>query len=204
MESSKDLIQQLNNTDECTTIEAKKGRGVDRSIMETICAFSNEPGLGGGYILLGVELDNQSLFPSYTVTGIEMADKLQLEVATQSASMFNQPVRPDIEVEKMASGKLVMKIFIHELPDAQKPLYFKNEGLPKGAYRRIGSSDQKCTDDDLFIFYNKEDTFDSSLVKDTSLQDISEEAIDLYRSLRSKVNPYAEELGYSDEIYFNH
>lgn len=113
--------------------------------------------------------------------------------------MFNQPLRPDIEVEKLPDGKLVLKIFVYELPDGQKPLYFRSEGLPKGAYRRIASSDQRCTDDDLFVFYNKEDTFDGTVVKDTSLDDVSDEAIQLYRTLRSKVNPYAEELSYSDQ-----
>lgn len=51
----KDLLDQLNHSDECNYIEAKKGSAIDRSIMETVCAFSNEPGLEGGYILLGVE-----------------------------------------------------------------------------------------------------------------------------------------------------
>lgn len=77
-------------------------------------------------------------------------------------------------------------------------MYFKNQGLPKGAYRRIGPADHRCTDDDLFVFFNKEDTFDSTLVRDSSLDDVSEEAISLYRKLRAIVNPYAEELQYSD------
>lgn len=198
MEAIKDLIDRLNATDECANIEAKRGSAMDTSILETICALSNEPGLGGGYILLGVERVAATLFPEYTVTGISESDKLQLNLASQCASSFNQPVRPDVEIEKLANGKLVMKIFVSELPDAQKPLYFKKNGLPFGAFRRIGSSDQHCTDDDLYVFYNKEDSLDSSIIKDTSLDDISEEAIQLYRKLREKVNPGAEELNYDD------
>jgi len=66
-------------------------------------------------------------------------------------------------------------------------------------HRRIGSSDQRCTEDDLFVFYNKEDSLDSTIVNDTSIEDVSEEAISLYRNLRAKVNEYAEELNYIDK-----
>ena len=195
---AKQLIQQLDQTDECNWIEAKKGSKVDRSILESICAFSNEPGIGGGYILLGVEREEHSLFPSYTVTGVENTDKIQMDLSSQCSDRFNLPVRPEITVERFGD-KNVVQVYVPELADGQKPVYFKNEGLPRGAYRRIGSTDQRCTDDDLIIFYNNEDSFDSSIVNDASWEDISEEAIELYRSLRGKVNPYAEELSYSDE-----
>jgi ATP-dependent DNA helicase RecG len=198
MEAIKDLIERLNATDECANIEAKRGTAIDTSILETICSLSNEPGLGGGHILLGVERIEATLFPEYTVTGISESDKLQLDLATQCATMFNQPVRPEIDIEQLSNGNLVMKIFVSELPDAQKPLYFKKNGLPLGAFRRIGSSDQHCTEDDLYVFYNKEDSLDSSIIKDTSFDDISEEAVQLYRKLRAKVNPGAEELNYDD------
>jgi ATP-dependent DNA helicase RecG len=198
MESIKELIEKLNTIDECVSIEAKKGSAIDRSILETVCAFSNEPGLDGGYILLGVERDDSMLFPYYTVTGIINSDKLQLNLSTQCANEFNIAIRPEIEVEKMSNGNIALKVFVAELPDAQKPLYFKNQGLPKGAFRRIGSSDQRCTDDDLYVFYNKEDSLDSSIIKDASLEDISEDAVSLYRKLREKVNPLAEELNYDD------
>lgn len=197
MEKVKELIHKLNISDECTTIEAKKATNVHRSVLETVCAFSNEPGLGGGYILLGVAREDFSLFPSYYTAGIENPDKLQLDLSTQCASMFNQPIRPEMVVEHIG-GKNVLCVFVPELPQAQKPVYFKSEGLPHGAYRRIGSSDQRCTDDDLFVFYNKEDSLDSSLIQDSSLEDISEEALSLYRNFRSKVNAYAEELQYND------
>jgi ATP-dependent DNA helicase RecG len=82
---------------------------------------------------------------------------------------------------------------------AQKPTYFKNEGLPRGAYRRIGSSDQRCTEDDLSIFYNHNETFDNSIVRDSTWDDIDENAISQYRKLRKAVNENAEELSYDDK-----
>jgi ATP-dependent DNA helicase RecG len=197
MESAKDLIEKLNLSDECTTIEAKRATNIHRSVLESVCAFTNEPGLGGGNILLGVGREENSLFPFYTVFGVEKTDKLQLDLSTQCADMFNQPIRPEISVETI-NDKNVINVFVPELPQSQNPVYFKSEGLPKGAFRRIGSSDQRCTDDDLFIFYNQEDSLDSSIIKDTSLNDISEEAVQLYRTLRGRVNPFAEELQYND------
>ena len=198
MDTVKDLVERLNAIDECGNIEAKKAAAIDRSVMETVCALSNEPGLGGGYILLGVERDETSLFPYYTVTGIDNPDKVKLDFATQCAAMFNMPVRPEIDTEQMSNGKIAIKVFVPELSPAQKPLFFTKDGLPRGAFRRISSSDQRCTEDDLYIFYNKEDSLDSSTIKDSSLVDISEEAIELYRRLRQKVNPYAEELAYDN------
>ena len=198
METAIDLIEKLNTTDETTKIEAKKGTAIDRSVLETVCAFSNEPGLGGGYILLGIVRDHASLFPSYEVIEINNPDKLQADLSSQCASSFNQPIRPEIEVE-MINGKRVLKIFIPELSVAQKPAFFRNEGLPRGAYRRIGSTDQRCTEDDLILFFNHNETFDSALVKGSFWADIDEDAVKLYRTLRSRVNPYAEELAYDDE-----
>ena len=197
MSDIKELLDNLNLTDECSNIEAKKGSSINRSILETVCAFSNEPAIGGGYILLGLERESETLFSNYKIVGVDNPDKLQLDLSSQCASMFNVPIRPEIRIEKI-EGKNILNIFIPELPEAQKPVYFKNESLPRGAYRRIGSSDQRCTDDDMFIFYNKEDSFDSSVVVDSSLEDVSEEAIALYRRLRERINPYAEELNYSD------
>ncbi len=197
MEPLKDIIERLNISDESNNIEAKRGSSIDKSILETVCAFSNEPDLGGGLIVLGVVREEQLLFPQYEVVGVTQTDKLQLDLASQCASMFNVPVRPEIEIE-ISNDFNVLKIFIPELHASQKPLYFKNEGLPRGAYRRIGSSDQRCTDDDMILFYNQTETFDSGVVQGSTAEDVDEKATSLYRQLRAKVNPYAEELNYDD------
>ncbi|KAA6338977.1 hypothetical protein EZS27_013057 [termite gut metagenome] len=190
-----ELLEQLNLSDESVSIEAKRASVIDKSVMETVNAFSNEPNLGGGYLLLGVERVENGETWQYIVTGISDPDKLQLDLSSQCADSFNLTIRPDITVETI-DGKNVVLVYVPELPASQKPVYFKNQGLPRGAYRRIGSSDQRCTDDDLFIFYHQEDELDSSIIKDSELDDISEEAVALYRNLRAKVNPYAEELQY--------
>ncbi len=194
-----EIIELLNTQDECTWIEAKKGSAIDTSVLETVCSYSNEPGLGGGYILLGVEEDENSLFPYYSICGVKEADKVQKDLASQCADSFNVPVRPIIETE-MVNGKVVIKIYINELAPEQKPLFFKRKGLPKGAFRRIGSTDQSCTEDDLRIFYNaQQGSFDATVLNDTDLNDIDESAIDLYRRLRANTKPDAEELVYSDK-----
>ncbi|RYE91194.1 MAG: AAA family ATPase, partial [Cytophagaceae bacterium] len=67
MEAVADLIKRLNQTDETTRLEAKRGRAIDQSVMETVCSFSNEPGLGGGHILLGVAEAVGTLFQTYEI-----------------------------------------------------------------------------------------------------------------------------------------
>lgn len=77
-------------------------------------------------------------------------------------------------------------------------MYFKNEGLPRGAWRRVGSTDQRCTEEDLHMFYHDADDFDKVVVDGTDFDDIDENAVRFYRRLREVVNPKAEELNYSD------
>ena len=47
-----DLWQRLKDLDETVDIEAKSGLG--SAALETISAFANEPGRGGGYLPIGV------------------------------------------------------------------------------------------------------------------------------------------------------
>ncbi|WP_375433866.1 ATP-binding protein [uncultured Hymenobacter sp.] len=198
MESIVSLIKRLNQTDETTSLEVKRGRAIDYSVMETVCSFSNEPGLGGGHILLGVAEAVGTLFQTYEIVGISDPDKLQRDLASQCAQMFNQPVRPDIAVESV-NGKNVLSIWVPELPDGQKPLFFKRDGLPKGAFRRIGSTDQHCTEDDMVAFYGSRESFDGQAVRGSAWGDVDEQAIELYRTLRLRVNASAEELSYSPQ-----
>jgi ATP-dependent DNA helicase RecG len=196
MPTAKEIFDRLNLADECTNIEAKRGSAIDASIMETVNSFSNEPGLSGGWLLLGVERDEST--GKYVVTGITNPDQLQLDLSTRSANDFSVTIRPVIEVEQL-EGKIVMKVFVPELPAGQKPAFLKNEGLPQGALRRIGPSDQRCTQDDMHLFYSDQKSFDSTPIPGTTISDIDADALDYYRQLRRKVSEFAEELEYNDQ-----
>jgi ATP-dependent DNA helicase RecG len=202
MRSAASLLDELRTVDESHTIEAKAATRIDRSVLETVCAFSNEPGLGGGYLLLGASESSQptNFSRGYDVTGVPQPDQAQSDLASQCASAFNHAVRPQVSVEQV-EGKVVLVVFVPELTPTEKPLFLKSLGLPRGAYRRIGSTDQEGTDDDLIALYRGHDvdTYDGAVQRDADLSDIAPEAVQLYRELRASANPVAEELTWSDQ-----
>ena len=72
--SVQQLFELLNELDETDSLEAKSlHEDSTRSIMESVCTFSNEPGMDGGVILLGareskdVDLDA----PLYVAEGVD-------------------------------------------------------------------------------------------------------------------------------------
>ncbi len=200
MTTALELLQNLNLLDETERIEAKRASEVGKSLLETVCAFANEPGLGGGWLLLGVVREEMALFPSYQVEGVPQPDKLCADLATQCREVFNLPVRADLSTEQV-NGQAAVVVFVPEAQPQDKPIFFKSQGLPRGAMRRIGSTDQHCTDDDLAVFYQgrQRDSFDAALVPDATLDDLAPEALADYRQARAETNRDAEELRWSDE-----
>ena len=199
MRTAKELFAELNSFDENRRIEAKSASAVGKSMMETVCAFANEPGLRGGYLILGAKRTGMAEDgrPVYEPENIENTDKIQSDFVAMCNSMFNVRIRPIINVEEYL-GKTVIVVKIEELPESQKPAYFAKRGLPEGAFRRIGPSDEKCSEEDMYLFYQSADTYDSCIVDDADLDDIDENALNFYRKLRKEVNPDAEELTLND------
>ena len=197
-----DILTELNALDEHPGLEAKgcDSGSLGDPFFETVCAFSNEPDLGGGRLILGVSRGEDDFFGGYEVGGIDDPDKIQADIASGCASIFNLPVRPRTSVE-IHDGKTVIVVEVSELEPSQKPLFFKKHGLPRGAWRRIGSTDQRCTEEDLVVFYGnrQSDSYDLTPLPHAKLEDLDPEAIHHYRSLRQKANAGAEELSWSDE-----
>ena len=196
-----DLLKELNELDEHPTLEAKSCHSgeLGNSFFETVCSFSNEPGQGGGRIVLGVARSENDLFGGYEVCGVSDPDKLQQDIATGCSEKLNSPVRPRVHVEEH-EGKVVIIVEVEERAPSDKPVYFVKHGLPRGAWRRIGSTDQRCTDEDMVIFYGNRqgESYDISILSHAGMEDIDAEAIEHYRVLRAKVNPDAEELAFDD------
>jgi ATP-dependent DNA helicase RecG len=196
-----DLLRELNELDEHPTLEAKAcGSGeLGNSFFETVCAFANEPDLGGGRIVLGVTKSPDDFFGGYDMTGVVNPDKILQDIASGCATTFNHPVRPRAFSEPY-EGKVAIIVEVDELSPSQKPLYFQKNNLPRGAWRRIGSTDQRCTDEDLVLFFGNRqgDSHDLTIVTNATVEDLDSEAIAHYRKLRAKVNPVAEELEWDD------
>lgn len=201
MNRATSLIANLNVTDETDRLEAKQiaDKKLGKSFFETVCAFSNEPGLEGGCIILGV-VSEEALFPFYAVSGIDDPDKLSADIATGCQAVFNVPVRPKITAEEV-DGRCVLIVDVPEVSSHNKPVYIKSKGLPGGAYRRIGSADIRCTDEDLFALFShrSDDPPDAHVVSEADWDDIDADAIASYRSSRRNAHPSAEELNWSDE-----
>lgn len=185
--------------DETVAIEAKRAEEVGKSIFETISAFSNEPNQGGGYFLLGVATNSDRLFNEYEIVGVPNAERIQSDVATFCRQAFSSVIRPAISVETI-DRKNVVVVHIPEAKAHDKPVYIKSRGLEQGAYRRIGPTDQLCTDDDIAMFYQLRDhkTYDETLIDNTDVDDFDPLAIEEYRRARAALNPTAEELRYKD------
>lgn len=201
MRSATELLRELNTVDESPGVEAKRASESGKSLLETVIAFANEPGLGGGYLLLGVERVSSTGETRYRAVGIPDPDKLQSDLASQCASMLNVPLRPRIRVDQI-EGKTVLVAFVPEAATADKPVYLTATGLPRGAFRRVGATDQRCNDDDLWALRQVDEPqpgFDAKVVDDCEMEELDPAAIAEYRRLRTLVNPQAEELTYSDE-----
>lgn len=197
--SPRELIEQLNALDEHTRIEAKTASEIGKSVLETICAFANEPGLGGGWILLGAQVDDEALFRQYKAVGVNDVDRITSALVSQCSTSFNHPLRIEIE-PGIVNGKQLISVYVPEAAAAEKPVFFKNRALPAAAFRRIGSSDVHCTEDDLAVFYQdrRGESFDGTTIRDADLSSLDSAAIAEYRQLRAEINPEAEELRWKD------
>jgi ATP-dependent DNA helicase RecG len=113
---------------------------------------------------------------------------------------MNRPVRPEIWTE-LVDGKALVCVYVPEAQPGDKPVFIQNRGLPRGAYRRIGSTDQRCNEDDLLVFAQnrQHQSYDQTLVPDARLEDLDPDAMALYRKERERAYSAAEELGWPDE-----
>lgn len=200
LKNAKEIVEILRALGETSRIEAKAGGSAGRSVMETVCSFANEPGLGGGYLLLSVDEQKDLLIPTDPVIGVKNVDKITNDLLSQCRTMLNVPVTPRIEPEEI-EGKIVLVVFVPEAASGSKPIYFKDDGLPHGAFRRGSSGDVQCSDDDLLVLYadRSAESFDSSIVPRAEWDDIDPDAVEDYRKERRKTAPTAIELSYSDE-----
>lgn len=115
-----ELWELLTTQDESQQIEVKQGSEVSKSCWETISAFSNEPGLGGGYLILGIQDPTKSQTRQYEIVGVSDPDKIQRDLTSQCNTTFNIPLRPQINLETR-DGKTIVIAYVPEASPISKP-----------------------------------------------------------------------------------
>lgn len=202
--TAEELLEQLQLLDECPRIEAKKGTDIGGSVMQTVCAFANEPGLGGGYLLLGVsEPDDEH--EQFYVSGINNTDQVLGQLQSNCREQFEQSIPVSAETVQL-QGKIVIVVFVPELEPAAKPCTFKGKLDKKnkrktGVWRRGLNGDYECTQAEMepLLLAKSGLGFEQVVLPGAEWDDLDPDVIALYRQLRARVRPHAEELQASDQ-----
>jgi len=159
---------------EDATVEAKKARSkLPKRLYEALSAFANRT--GGGAIIFGLD-ESQG----YAVKGVRDAQQIQTELADIASEMV-PPLRLEpcvVEVE----GQQVIVTEVPECPYNQKPCHFGPAGLNSGSYIRVGNTNRRMTDYEIFTFVTGRDqpTFDEGIVSQTTLDDLDSQQVAVY------------------------
>lgn len=122
-----------------------KSAGVDcpRRLYDTLSSFSNQD--DGGIIIFGIDENN-----NYSESGVYDAQDLQKKINEQCLQM--EPiVRPLLTVVEK-DGKSFVAAEIPGIDLAERPCYYKGGGRLKGAYTRIGDSDEPMTEYEIYSY----------------------------------------------------
>jgi ATP-dependent DNA helicase RecG len=122
---------------ESKTLEFKQDVSFPIRILRTIIAFANT---SGGAIIIGVE-DKK-----HYVCGIASPHEVEEKLANLISDHIEPQILPEIEIIPWRNTYVLsVQIF----PSSVKPHYFKNQGVEKSTYIRVGSSNRLA--DDIMI-----------------------------------------------------
>ena len=173
---------------ETSKIEYKESeKSLPQSTWKTISAFSNAK---GGRIVLGVKQQKAKLIKQ----GIKNPQKIVDDLISTISGKFNfcPVVKPEIVKEK---NKYFITIEVEEVLKYEKPIYIKDAGPLKGGYKRVGSVDQRLSDQDLQRFFQERLTSpDAQILKDTTLSDIDKKTVSAFKEIRRLQKEDTEEI----------
>ena len=171
---------------ESDTVEVKTARGgTPKRLYEAMSAFANRT--GGGIILFG--LDESA---DFSIAGVGDAHQLQEEITSLASDNMEPALRPEFTVDDI-DGSTVVATEIDEVPASQKPCFYKNAGLPKGAYLRVGNTNRQMTEYEVFGYLSgrEQPTHDEDTVPDASLEDLDNSLIETYIERLRQIRPRA-------------
>ena len=159
---------------ETDRIEAKTAE-VDfpKKCYDTISAFANKY---GGIIIFGINEHN-----SFIEQDVYDVNDLQKQITSLCTNSMEPIIRPDF-LPITYKGKTLLAVKIKEIPQNKKPCYYKNAGMHKGSYIRIGDSDEPMTEYEIYSLQSYNDGIQEDLrpIKRANIDDLDKEKISEY------------------------
>lgn len=146
-----DLLYQ--RTVESSRVEYKAGwdKPIEQKTLRTICAFANDlHNQNGGYIILGVETEPDSIVPSLPPVGLpeERLDRIMTEIRVLGTSRIDPPYTPIVEPKQVA-GRWIVVVWV---PGGDnRPYKAKDTDQNYYPYIRVGAETIKAEGHNLHL-----------------------------------------------------
>lgn len=156
-------LEELLQQPESKTIEFKRDMSSLIPILKTIVAFANT---AGGILIIGKSVNGE-------LVGVKDIFKSEERLANAIADHIRPQMLPDIEVATVQGKDLLVVKVAHW----RAPFYLKKEGLPRGAYIRLGTTSRPASEELLRELQRSQLTssFDQQPVSDFTKKDLNEE-----------------------------
>ena len=168
---------------ESQTLELKTAKdGCPKRLYDTLSSFSNQD--DGGTIIFGIDEKKD-----YKETGVYDAQDIQKKINEQCLQM--QPVvRPLLTVIEK-DGKFFVSAEIPGIDITERPCYYQGRGRLKGAYTRIGDSDEPMTEYEVYSYeaYRKKYQDDIREVSRVTMASLDQTLLDEYINQLKKGKP---------------
>ena len=167
-------------------VEVKAARGgTPRRLYEPLSAFANRT--GGGVLVFGLDESRD-----FSVVGVGDAHRLQEDITSLASADMEPALRPQFMVDEI-DDETVVAVEIEETPAAQKPCFYKQAGLPKGAYLRVGNTNRQMTEYEVFGYLSGrgQPTHDEEIVPDATPEDLDKGLLDDYLARLREYRPGA-------------
>ena len=168
---------------ETDRIEAKTAE-VDfpKKCYDTISAFANK---NGGIIIFGINENN-----NFIEQDVYDVNDLQKQITALCTTSLEPKIRPEF-LAVTYKGKKLLAAKIDEIPQKNKPCYYKSAGINKGSYIRIGDSDEHMTDYEIYSLQSYNDGIQEDLrpIARAKLEDFKKDKIEAYLSKIKKLKP---------------
>lgn len=168
------IEQRLESRTESDHVEFKEAAGgIPHALWRSISSFSNTP--DGGLIVFGVK---EHADKALEVVGVKELSLLQEKLVSYIVEKMVHCGSYALKVMKI-QGKDVLVLAISELANEEKPCYYKDVGLPRGACIRFGNVDKEISDTELKLFlqYSSQYQFDRTVLTDKTEADFSLEKV---------------------------